>query len=505
MSATKRPWTLRRRIMWGVVGYLSIVLVAVGALSLITVTTTTAEVSDNQLTASLQGFEHTAAKITDSSGDLKKPLVDFGGQAPGSIIALVRDGEVLDSASFSSGDPVRLSAPVLAQFEAASPDGGIRTVSLEGMGDYRVDSVTTRSGDVLFAGVSLAVQQKAVMQQALSLFVIALLAVVIAAVGTVLIVRRSLRPLDRIVDSAAEVTRIPLDRGEVAIRKSVVIADTDARTEIGQVGGALDKLLHHVDDALAVRAQTDSRMRRFITDASHELRTPLAAILGYAELTRQESEQLPEMTEYALARIESESRRMSALVADLLLLARLDEGQDLHLSELDLREVVLDVVADARVAHQDHTWTTEVGTEPVTIVGDPERVHQLIANLLSNAAIHTPSGSSVTTGLSRIDGSAEISVRDDGPGIDPEVLPDLFQRFSRADLARTRDAGSTGLGLAIVASIVEAHEGTIEVASSGDGTVFTVRLPLPLELPRTEQSTDSSGSQDSTPPVSIGR
>ncbi|BDI22966.1 two-component sensor histidine kinase [Herbiconiux sp. L3-i23] len=483
--------------MWGVVGYLSAVLVAVGAVSLVTVTTTTASVADNQLTASLDGFEHTVRKVTDNPDRrLGKPLVDFVGQAPGSVIALVRDGQVVDSASFSSEDPSRLGPAAVAQLETSDfTDERKHTVSLAGMGDYRVDSVVTPRGDVLIAGVSLAVQRAAIMQEAITLAVIALLAVGIAAVGTVLIVRRSLRPLDRVVASAAEVTRIPLDRGEVAIRERVVIPDTDPRTEVGQVGEALDKLLHHVDDALAVRSQTDRRMRRFITDASHELRTPLAAIRGYAELTRQDSDRLPEMTEYALARIESESRRMSSLVSDLLLLARLDEGQDLHLAPLDLASIVADVVSDARAAHPDHRWAAELHDDHVALVGDAERMHQLVVNLLTNAATHTPPGSSVVAAL-RIDGdTAELTVRDDGPGIDPEVLPELFQRFTRADLARTRDAGSTGLGLAIVASIVDAHGGTIEAANDEAGSVFTVRLPL--ESQPTEEAAD-------TDPVVVG-
>ena len=162
------------------------------------------------------------------------------------------------------------------------------------------------------------------------------LALLITALGTVAIVRFALRPLDRVAATAAEVATLPLDRDHHAITPRVPDGDTDPRTEVGLVGDTLNRLLDHVERALADVAASDRRMRQFITDASHELRTPLAAIHGYAELTRQDSSVLPETTEYSLARIEAEAQRMNSLVSDLLLLARLDEGQDLDTAEIDL-------------------------------------------------------------------------------------------------------------------------------------------------------------------------
>jgi two-component system sensor histidine kinase TrcS len=222
-------------------------------------------------------------------------------------------------------------------------------------------------------------------------------------------------------------------------------------------------------------------MRQFITDASHELRTPLAAIRGYAELTRQDSAALPPTTEYALARIESEARRMTSLVDELLLLSRLGEGEDLNTENLDLNDLVLNAVNDAAVAAPTHRWVKELPQDPVWVHGDRDRLHQLVSNLLNNARVHTPPGVTVTTKIveHRVAPDrpyAELTVADDGPGIDPALLPHLFERFVRADKSRSGETG-TGLGLAIVASIVRAHQGSVTGESADGRTVFSVCLP----------------------------
>lgn len=222
-------------------------------------------------------------------------------------------------------------------------------------------------------------------------------------------------------------------------------------------------------------------MRRFITDASHELRTPLAAVLGHAELTRQDSDALPETTEYALARIESESKRMNALVSDLLLLARLDEGHDIENTLVNLADIVRDAVNDAAVIAPSHHWRCETPTGALWCRGDQAQLHQTVANLLSNARTHTPPGTTVAV-VARAVADAkgphvEVTIADDGPGIAADLVPHLFERFVRADTSRSRQAGSTGLGLAIVASIVEAHHGTVTAESRPGQTTFRIRLP----------------------------
>jgi two-component system sensor histidine kinase TrcS len=225
-------------------------------------------------------------------------------------------------------------------------------------------------------------------------------------------------------------------------------------------------------------------MRRFLTDTSHELRTPLAAIQGYAQLTRRESAALPETTEYALARIESKSRRMTALVGDMLLLSRLDEGQGLETRRVDLSALVTDAVNDAVVSAPGHRWLADLPAEPVWVMGDQARLHQVLTNLLANAHHHTPSGVTVTTAIRVVSGDTGRQVRltvvDDGPGIDAKLIPDLFDRFVRGhggERNRSDDSNSTGLGLAIVASITEAHGGTVMARSGGGTTEFRIALP----------------------------
>jgi two-component system OmpR family sensor kinase len=220
-----------------------------------------------------------------------------------------------------------------------------------------------------------------------------------------------------------------------------------------------------------------------VADASHELRNPLAAIRGYAELTRRDREKIPTDAAYAMSRVESEAERMSKLVEDMLLLARLDSGPDLDLQPCDLSEIVINAVSDARAAGPDHVWQLNLPQYPVIAQGDQHRLYQVMINLLANARTHTLPGTKVHTGVS-VDGTeAVLTVTDNGPGIPPEVSGRVFQRFARGDASRMRapDAatgGSTGLGLAIVAAVVEAHHGTVTVTSEPGYTQFIVRLPL---------------------------
>jgi two-component system OmpR family sensor kinase len=288
---------------------------------------------------------------------------------------------------------------------------------------------------------------------------------------------------------------MPLDRGEVALSIRVPPADTDPRTEVGQVGSALNRLLGHVSAALAARHESEMRVRQFVADASHELRTPLAAIRGYAEVTRHSRDAVPPDVAHALRRVESETVRMTALVEDLLLLARLDAGRPLAAEPVDLTVLIVDAVSDAHVAGPRHRWRLNLPDDPVTVTGDAARLHQVLANLLANARAHTPPGTTVTTTLTSSDGTAVVMVTDDGPGIPPDLLPELFERFARGDTSRSRAAGSTGLGLAIVFAVVEAHHGAAAVESRPGHTAFTVTIPLraqPTEPNGSPQPANSS-------------
>ena len=309
-------------------------------------------------------------------------------------------------------------------------------------------------------------------------------------------VRLSLRPLRRVAATASRVAELPLESGEVAMPRGV--PDTDPGTETGQLGLAFNRMLGHVETALRRRAASEARLRRFAADASHELRTPLAAIRGYAELGLLHPGDSPETVTHALGRVLSESTRMSVLVDDLLLLARLDAGRPLNTDPVDMTRLAIEATSDAQVARPDHRWVLELPDDPVQVRGDEHRLHQVLANLLSNAGRHTPEGTTVTVAVSDTlppgePGAGEDSVQhgdipaeprvvltvtDNGPGIPGGLLPDLFERFTRADTARTHaiDAASTGLGLAIVDAVVAAHDGAVLVTSRPGITRFTIVL-----------------------------
>jgi two-component system OmpR family sensor kinase len=376
-----------------------------------------------------------------------------------------------------SGTEVTLDTDQRAAVTSVPVDGRPRTVDVPGLGDYRLIAVQATDGSTLVTGLPLGPAHETVWRLVLVEAIVAGAALVMAGLAGAFIVRASLSPLRRVAATARRVTELPLAKGEVDLSVRVPDADTDTRTEVGQVGAALNRMLGHVGDALAVRHASETRVRQFVADASHELRTPLAAIRGYAELTRRGRETVPGDVAHALGRIESESARMTTLVDDLLLLARLDSGRPLDRDPVQLSQIVVDSVNDAHAVSPDHRWMLELPDDPVTVTGDSARLRQVLANLLANARTHTPAGTTVTTSLAVVDGSAIVSVADDGPGIPDQVLPDVFERFARGDTSRSRAAGSTGLGLAIVAAVVDAHGGRVEVSSRTGATVFRVHLP----------------------------
>ena len=302
------------------------------------------------------------------------------------------------------------------------------------------------------------------------------------AAAIALVIRAGLKPLRAVADTATRVAALPLSQGAVSITERVPDDETDEHTEIGRVGHALNTLLDHVGESLDQRQRNEERMRRFVADASHELRTPLASIRGYSELSLRDST-LSETTESSLERIQAQSIRMTGLVEDLLLLARLDEGQELVYGTVDLSRLAIEAIADATPAGPDHGWELDLDEEPVVITGDAARLHQVVGNLLANARTHTPAGTNVTLSVVREGTDAVLRVHDDGPGIDPAVADELFERFSRADRSRARKTGGTGLGLSIAQAIVTAHGGSLEVASAPGSTTFVVRLPLSPPAP----------------------
>ena len=364
---------------------------------------------------------------------------------------------------------------------ASVPTGSAVTVDLANYGDYRMTASKTPNGQVIVTGLPLTSVTNTLRAVALAELAVFLAALLITGIIGTFFVRMSLRPLRRVAATATRVTQLPLASGEVSLPERV--PDADPRTEVGQVGAALNRMLGHVESALARRQASENRLRTFAADASHELRTPLAAIRGYAELARRHPGPIPPDIAHAISRVESESARMSELVDELLLLARLDAGRPLAQDPVDLTRLVLDVTSDARVAAADHQWRLELPEEPVEVRGDDLRLHQVLANLLSNAARHTPKGTAVTVALTTRErpgqaGWAVLTVTDNGPGIPADLQADVFERFVRGDSSRSRAAGSSGLGLAIVHAVTVAHGGTAELTSKPGETRFTVTLPL---------------------------
>ena len=480
--------TLRARLIAGLVALLFVACAAVGAVTYGALNRALLNQVDNQLKDASQryynclhpppgpdsdgdGQEGGAAPPGETAQDCYAPP----GQPAYTLSAQITQGMVLNPATTTG--PCKLSHSDDAILTAMPHDSEPYTATLSGFGTYRLMAVQRANGTVYVSGIPLSSMTDTLHEVALTEVIVFALALFLTGfIGTGW-VRLSLRPLRRVTATAAEVARLPL-ASEVDLPHRV--PDADPRTEVGQLGAAFNRMLGHVENALARRQASEARLRRFAADASHELRTPLAAIRGYAELARRHPDTLPPEVEHALGRVESESARMSALVEDLLLLARLDAGRPLESRPVDLTRLAIDATSDARAAGPDHRWQLELPEGPVLVPGDDQRLHQVLANLLSNARTHTPAGTTVTVAVGSAPerGAAELTVTDDGPGIPAELQPDLFERFVRGDSSRSRAAGSTGLGLSIVAAVAAAHHGTVGVTSQPGRTRFLITLPL---------------------------
>ncbi|MEZ0051798.1 two-component system OmpR family sensor kinase [Mycobacterium sp. MAA66] len=403
------------------------------------------------------------------------------GQAVGTVGAVVYRGQIDAGVITTDGGRAELTGTAAEQLLKVRSDHTVRTVELDGLGTYRIIGLHPRHGgpQTIVIGLPTAVVDDTLLWVLGIFCLVAALALLAAAVVGVLIIRRQLAPLSRVSAAARDVANMELDKGEVQLPPEIVHVDPlAAHTEVGQLGSALNRMLDRIAGALAARHASETRVRQFVADASHELRTPLAAIRGYTELAQRKHDQLPGEVAHAMNRVESETARMTRLVEDMLLLARLDAGRPLEAEDVDLTRLVVDAVSDAHVAGPDHEWELELPDEPVNVIGDSARLQQVLVNLLANARTHTPPGTSVTTTLLQDAGGATvITVADNGPGIPKHLQPEVFSRFARGDSSRSRQAGSTGLGLSIVAAVVKAHGGTIVVDSEAGSTVFRVQLP----------------------------
>src|SRR5690348_6527602 len=401
------------------------------------------------------------------------------GQSEGTLgLRLVR-GRLADAVVVGDDGktrPVRLDAASAEAVRRIRPGTGAQSVDLHALGDYRLRAVRGDRGDVQLTGLPLHPVNKTLVQLLVVEAVLFAGLLVLGGGAAALVVRRSLRPLDQLAHNALEVSTLALTGGEEPLPPTA--APERSAREVDQVSEAFDRMLDRVRTAMSSRDATEARLRQFVADASHELRTPLATIRAHAEYAvSADGPPSPPVSE-ALGRITTATDRMSRLVTDLLLLARLDAGRPLAREPVDLTRLVLDAVADARAAGPAHRWRLTLPEDLVTVPGDAERLHQVLANLLTNARTHTPPGTTVATTLSPGPAVVEVTIRDDGPGIPADLQEDLFDRFTRGDASRTREHGSTGLGLAIAHGIAAAHDGTLTVTSApGQGAEFRLRLP----------------------------
>lgn len=350
---------------------------------------------------------------------------------------------------------------------------GDKPFTIEAPGaDFRVVTRVLPSalGSVVVAQ-SLSDFDKTTHRVAIILFFIFLLVLFLIAIAARQVIRISLKPLEDVEETAGLIAA-----GDLSAR----LPDAKPDTEVGRLVTSLNQMLTRIEESFAIKEESESKLRRFVADASHELRTPLTAIRGFAELYRQGAVPSGEPTKELLGRIENESVRMGTLVEDLLLLARLDQSRQMEMKPVNLSKVVSECVASARAAGPTHPITISAAVDEVFALGDETRIYQVIANLLINARVHTPIGTSIAVALNQSDDGVAISITDHGNGLTKDDQAKIFERFFRVDPSRQRNSPEgSGLGLSIVDAVMRAHGGRVSVTSEqGKGATFTLFFPL---------------------------
>lgn len=461
--------SLRSRLLLGMA-----VVAVVFIVASLSINRSTERTLIRQVDGQLERSDEQVRRGPDIEGDERAPE-----GAPSAVFVAIYD-EATDQLTvvYESTLTSSSSAPSLTGEQITSQvDQGPFTVSAtKGGGRYRVK---VRSDDRAGHEVVFALPLEdvdATLDRLLAIQAIAAGAI-LATLGLVTfwVLRLGVRPVQKMTATAKAI-----GEGDLSQR----IPDTVPGTEAGELGLALNHMLGRIEEAFDERAKSEDRLRQFVADASHELRTPVTTIRGYAELYRMGGLEDEHDLSEAMRRTEQEATRMGQLVADLLDLARLDQGRPLNLGPVDLSALATDAAADARAVEPDRP--IEVEAPPTaTVVGDEAHLRQIIANLVGNARVHTDPGTPVTIRVKPGDDHVVLEVADQGPGMAPEVAAHAFERFYRADPARTRHRGGSGLGLAIVAGTVAAHGGTVGLDSApGAGTTVRVTLPkTPSHLP----------------------
>lgn len=421
------------------------------------------------------------------AGPLADELTQGGNQmgdhvpalADGTVVQLrASDGSVL--AQLVAGPAPAIALPAELGIQGQDRE---RRFTLPGQDDAAGLRVLARAtgteGETVVVGVPLAGVERTLGRLVLIAAVAGAVALGLLGVLARAAITVGLRPLH-----AIEVTAAAIAAGDLSQR----VTPSETRTEVGRLGAALNQMLGRIESAFAETTASEERLRRFVNDASHELRTPITSIRGYAELFRRGALGRPEDVATAVRRIEDETTRMGTLIDDLILLARLDQGPSLVREPVDLMVIAADAVTDARAVTPGRTIELAADA-PVVVVGDNDRLRQVVLNLVSNARVHTPPTAAVRVSVRSRDGTAVLEVTDSGPGLDAGALDRVFERFYRTDASRSRSSGGSGLGLSIVSAITAAHGGQVSADSTpGAGCTFRVELPLassdlPAEIP----------------------
>jgi two-component system OmpR family sensor kinase len=467
-----RNWSLRGRLLAAVAGLVAVALLTTGTVGVTLLRGYLVQQVDSQLTVGarvLSRPEPTTPRTTPvspsfGSGDQLPTPLWFTDLDPNGVVQRQRGG------SGTAGEP----KPDLSTVDTAKVRQEVGKVflvpSTTGGSGFRVRAVANTDGSgSRTVAISLHSVDATVNRMEMITWLVALLVLVVLIALATLAVRLGLRPLNNVERTAEEIAAGDLSRR---------VPPGPPGTEIGRLSGTLNTMLAQIESAFAAREHSETALRQFIADASHELRTPLTTVRGYAELARKGALTDAAARDRAMTRIEAEASRMGGLVDDLLLLAYLDQARPLKLAKVDLGALTADAVADAQVQAPGRPIDFAGPDGPLYVDVDADRMRQVLANLIGNALTHTPETAPVHVSVRALGDQVRLEVADEGPGLQPEQVRRLFERFYRVDASRSRSRGGSGLGLAIVQAIVHASHGTVTCASTvGVGTSFVVALP----------------------------